>query len=230
MSGSFNAAANSLVSSGGQTLGSLISAAAWFFPLDEGGAASGIIVAQGPWANERVCLRWDGSSTRKLRIQTAWGGSGTVGWNMVTGFAALNKWLWAGLTYDLTAGVDPTLYTFDGSTFSILTEGSGLTAAATLGTGTTYAEPLSVYIGNSSALNNGWNGLIGEVALWKRLLSAAEMAAVAVQGVNVCPDHFNYLPLDGGRGQNLGASGTPFTLSAVSVGENPPIRPAGRRG
>jgi hypothetical protein len=227
MSNSYNGT-TSVLSAPSQTLGTLWSFAAWIFPTSEGQSNNGVLATHGPFGTSRFRVQWTGASQRKLRIVSAWTGSGT--WDMVTGFAALNKWLWVGFTMDASApGNDPRLYTLEGPTFSALTEGSGLTASATTGS-LSSADGQTLYLGNNSGGTGTWAGLIGEFAFWKRILSAVEMEAVALVGVNVCPDHFNYLPQDGGALQNLGNSGATFTPTALTAGDNPPVRPAGRQG
>lgn len=228
MSLDFDGVDDELNSSATQTLGTAISVACWFEADTEGENNQGVLFAHDP-TGPRFGLRWNAGLARKLLFRSDWTSDGL--WEMTTGFAALAGLKWVMATYDGASTVnDPILYTLVDSTFSILTVGSGLTETAAP-SGSLAADTKTVSFGSAAGVNVTFDGRVGECALWKRILTAAEASAVAFLGVNAVPDHFDYLPLDGGSLQNLGSSGQAFaTVGTPAVGANPPIRPAGRRG
>jgi hypothetical protein len=225
VSNDYNGTTSVLTSDATQTWGSLITIAAWFDADTHGSSNAGRLYTQG--ATNRTSMRWNGGANKKLDLAS---GRATADghWEMTTGFGTLAGWKWVAVTYDDgNVANDPIMYTWDGTTFSTLTVGSGLTEAITPN-GAVDTDNQTVTIGGGASLF--WDGRIAEFAMWKRLLSANEVAGVFANGVNVCPDHFVYLPQDGGVVQNLGSSGTTFTASNLSAAENPPTRPAGRKG
>jgi hypothetical protein len=228
MSNSYNGTTSVLSSAATQTIGTLWSFSAWFKATTEGESNAGTLISHGPTGTERILWQWNAAAAKKLRLNVDW--NVYAKWDMTTGFASFTPWIWVGWTYDGGSTTnDPIVYTLVDSTFSTLTVGSGLTEVVAP-VGSLQADNQTFRVGNDAIAGVTWDGLIGEVAFWKRILTAAEMQAVAFNGVNVCPDHFNYLPQDGGTAQNLGSSGTSFTATALSVGENPPTRAAMRKG
>jgi hypothetical protein len=227
MSLSYNGTTSALTAGATQTWGNAFSYATWFQAVSEGESNVGALFQHG--STDRMRLHWNGTSGKKLRYHATFSGANSS-WDLTSAFASITVWIWIGVTYDGSNTTnDPTIYTLVGNTFSTLTVGSGLTEN-TAPVGAIIADNLTCYVGNNSAGSATWDGLIGESAQWKRVLTAEEMEAVATLGVNAVPDHFNYLPQDSGTAQNLGSSATAFTASNTTTGENPPTRPAGRRG
>lgn len=227
MSLSFDGANDVVTSGATQTWGNDITVCAWIKTTSQGENNRGTIWSHGT----RLYLSWNASAaSKKLQIFTDWSGNNGT-WDMTTGFADITPWIFVAAAFPSinNASSDPILYTLVGSTFSALAVGSGLTEVVTP-TGSIAADNQTVRIGDDPGSGQCVNGLIAEAAQWKRALSAAELAAVATVGVNAAPDHFNYLPLDDGRVQNLGASGGTFTITSAVAGENPPVRPCGRTG
>jgi hypothetical protein len=221
----FDGVNDSFDSSATLTLGNTVTFACWFNADTQSG--NNMMMAHG--SGQRMELMWEATaSSKKLRWFTTWN-SGVGAWNMTSGFGTLSGWKWVAVTYDANATTNnPIMYTFDGSTFSVLTVGSGLTQVNTP-VGAIIADNLTLYHGNGGGAFF-YDGKIGEATVWKRILSDAEVRAVFALGVNAMPDHFNYLPMDDGRVQNLGSSGTSFTISGAVAGENPPTRAAMRKG
>lgn len=207
-----------------QTLGDLLSVAFWFNP----DVSDYYFVEHGGSGRLRLRTAPDQKFQIQAQSRTVSGGSWVTTAavsNMLTG------WKWAMVTLNIGNGSTdkPRLYLWDGSVYSRLTVGAGLTENSAMA-GNPPADTQTLSFGAGALSTVFHNGQMGEIAWWKRLLSDADAAAVFHQGVNAMPDHFHYLPCDGGRSQNLGSSGAVFTVTGAIVGENPPIRPAGRRG
>lgn len=228
MSNSYNGTTSVLTGGSTETWGNLQTIAAWFNPVDQGEGGLGVIFAHDdPF---RTGVRFDTAGSKKLRFQAEWTTTGF--WDMTTGFGTLTGWKWLCVTYNCgSTANNPTFYLYDTVTgvLSVLTVGSGLTKSQAP-VGSLSSDNKIVRIGNNAAAGRTWNGLIGEVAMWKRILPVEEILAALHLGPSAIPDYFDYLAQDGGSLQNLGASGVVYTATALSVGENPPAIPAGRRG
>jgi hypothetical protein len=214
-----------IVSRGNATLGNLLTVSVWVKLISFGENQSGAVWQQGGTAdtsrsNFRVL-------DNKLNVAAKGFGFGsgratTNGiWSSDDNVVALGVWQCLGVTYDATLTANnPQLYV------------NGAPATTTRNTGPSGAsvDGGPVYIGNANALTRTFNGLIGEVGLWTRLLSPEEMAAVCRLGVFAVPDFFEYLPFDGGREQLFGPGGGVYTVSGPLPDENPPVRCVGRMG
>lgn len=229
MSLNFDAVDDMVESASNPAIGNVLSGCAWFWAPDRGENNQGTILSTGVFGNERARLRWYSTLANALHFISC--RATTVGnWAMTAGALPYSAWLWAGFTHDANAtGNDPTLYTLVGSTFSKLTVGSGLSQVSAP-SGTLPSDGQAFRVGNSSGAAHTFSGLIGEAALWKRMLSEQDMRAIALLGVNTCPDHFYYVPMDRGRNQNLGSSGIAMTVTGALWGQDPPTQPAGRCG
>jgi len=137
---------------------------------------------------------------------------------------ALNVWRCLAATYDGTLTANNAQLYLDGQP---ITTNRDLAPA-----GAQTAEPQNIWIGNNSGLTRSFDGAIGEVAVWKRVLSADEISAVYLLGAAAVLDYWEYLPLDtSGPIQMFGLSGGVYSASGpVMDAGNPPVRPAGRRG
>ena len=232
MSLSFDGVDDIVNSAADQTLGTLVTLHAWAKPTtygenntawlvahDAGGASEGVV---------RVLLRLDNSSS----VQTFGGSVSRTAaphglWRAPTNLLAglLGTWHAFAMTMDLVAIANVPKFYLDGQPVATTT-----VTQPTGASGAIRPDVQPIRIGNANALSRTMDGLIGDVAVWTRILSDAEIAAVWALGVMAVPDPLIYLPLDSGRTQSLGASGVGFTVTGALADENPPCRPAGRRG
>ena len=228
MSLSFDGVDDGVYSDAAQTWGNLVTLSAWFNAASMGESNLGAIITHGTSFRMNWCFNGGGNSN-KLRLLVTRGSAAT--WDMTTGFPTLPGWKWAAVTYDGSVVANtPTLYVWNGSSYDVLTVGAGLTQVVAPSGGMS-ADNVDVAVGNRvGSAARTFDGLVGELAHWKRVLSPAEVAAVFAMGAPAVPDYFNYFPFDSGRNQPFGASGTTFTVTGASAAENPPTRPAGRRG
>jgi hypothetical protein len=230
MSYNFDGVDDYLLSSPNQIVGTQYSIAAWFDADSKGEGGAGYCVTNGPLTAERFVIFWYSGGTNQLMFTCRWTSANGF-WYTTTPFSSIPGWKWIMVTYDAGATTnDPMMYLWNGSTFSTLTVGSGLTEHTTPA-GSLPADSQTVRIGHDSSGAYTWDGRIAEVAFWKRLLSANEAHAVFTLGVNAIPDHYYYVPLDGGV-QNLGSTSsvTNFAATGATPAENAPTRAAGRRG
>lgn len=213
------------------TLGNPRSFVMWVRPDTQGTSNLGGILKHGT-GNGRTMLRWNGSAgSSKLQILSDRSTDGI--WVMTTGFATFSAWHFVGLVYDgSSTSNDPVLYVSDGSTLSILTVGSGLTESSAP-SGSEQSEALTLVLGQGNG-SDAEDGKIGEFACWaNRGLSGAEMAGIFVNGVMQVPGAYLYWSMDrqtNALALDLSGNGRHGTVASATVAENPPIRPAGRRG
>lgn len=96
-------------------------------------------------------------------------------WNSPSGSISFGTWQNVGVTYDGSVGVgaDPVFYK-DGAVLA--------TVEAATPSGSRTGTGAGIYAANQPALDRGFDGLMAEWAMWFRILSAAEMAAVHHHG------------------------------------------------
>ena len=219
------------------TTGDARSMLAWILPNTQGEGDEGRILSHGT-GDKAARAHWGWNATaasKKIKFESNRATDGF--WEMTTGFTTLAEWHGLVLTYDGTStSNDPILYTLDSQGFQTLTVGSGLTEGAAP-SGTEGADGVVLYAGNSSTTGRTFDGLIGEFAIWaSKLLSADEAKAVLYNGAMTIPGMYLYWPFDSQTvGGSTGApdysgNGWSGAIVGATLGANPPIRPAGRRG
>jgi hypothetical protein len=225
MSLTFDGVDDMVARSASVTLGAVVTLCAWIKPTTYGEGRLGAIWQHGGAADvARLALRLQDA---QLGATASWGFAGgratTTGrWIAPDNQIALGVWQWLAASYDGTATANnPTLY-YNGAPVTV----TRIQAPA----GALLADTQVIYLGNAGSPTRTFEGAIGEVGAWTRVLSDAELAAVYTLGVNAVPDYVDYLPWDSGSGQVFGAGGSAYTITGALAGENPPIRPAGRRG
>ena len=102
-------------------------------------------------------------------------GRATLGrWALPNNTVVANQWQSVAVTMDANVvSNDPLLY-YNGVAGTVLQDTQGSGSLATAATTT--------YVGNSSLGNRTFEGLIGEVAVWTRILDPAEVARVHLRG------------------------------------------------
>jgi len=194
---------------------------AWVAPTTLGEGGEGVVLAHGATVTPRIMFGMDSIDRIKLEAQNS---ANRGKWCTANSTIVLNTWQSIGVSHDGSVGSGqlPTLY-IDGavSTRTIISNATQpMSSDAQIG-----------YVGNVSSLSRTFKGNIGELALWNRLLSAMDFAAIHNLGVNAVPDHVLYLPFDWVNvAQDLGPSRYLVTVTGATTGGNPYIRPAGRRG
>jgi hypothetical protein len=206
------------------TLGETLSVFAWINPTSAGEGGGGYIMSQRDGATPRLSLGISGTNRLTLRIDRT---STPAIWTTADDTLVLSTWQHAGfvITTFTTDANDPTFY-INGAVSALSTD--------TNGSGTELSDNATVRIGNNSVLTRTFDGLIGEAAIWTRVLTAAEAAAVYMLGVLAVPDGlFLYWPMDNtgtAHATDLSGNGRGGTVTGAAVGANPPTRPAGRKG
>jgi hypothetical protein len=204
----------------------------WMLPTTQGEGDAGVIYRHDE-GGSRQTIQWNAAAgSKKLQFRSNRATDGI--WTMTTGLTTLTEWHGCVLTYDgaLTTN-DPILYVLDSTGFSTLAVGSGLTEDTTP-SGAEGADGGSLIVGDSGAGTAGYDGSLGEMATWASLLlSAAEAAAVLVQGALAVPGAYFYWPMDNtgtAHATDLSGNARTGTITGAVVGANPPVRPAGRKG
>lgn len=216
-----------MASTANHTLGALISVTAWIKPTTFGENQSGAIWQQGGTADlpryglrlvdNKFALGPSGWGFVAERITTE------SRFNSATNTITLNVWTWLGVTYDATLTANTASLYLNGQPVAL---GAGTLAGA----GAQVTDSQGLYLGNNGTTVRTFAGLIGEVGVWARLLSAAEMAAVYTLGVLAVPDAYQYVPLDTANARDYSGNASTYTVTGALLGENPPTRPAMRRG
>lgn len=230
---------NDQVTLASQTLGDVVTFAGWFDADSQGESDQGVLFAQGPISglgNARHLIKWDGTgSSKKLRIGTT-RATTSGNWDMTSGFGTLAGWKFVAYTLDISSTTnDPTLWTWDGTTFSTLTVGAGLTETATPSGAVSDADPQTIYLGGDSGTGRSFEGRIGEAGLWTVALTTEGVESLLVNGLLGLKSgnlHL-YWPMDStGAAHALDFSGNARngTIAGAVEFANPPTRPCGRRG
>jgi Concanavalin A-like lectin/glucanases superfamily len=226
MSLSFDGLTNLVARSANATLGSVISVSAWVKPISYGESTAGAVWQHGSQSDiARLALRVAGASFGQTNGFGFGSGRATTNgrWASPDSIMALNVWQHLAATYDgaLTA-----------NNAQLYRNGAPVTTTRSVApVGAIIADTQVIYVGNNGAIAaRTFDGAIGEVAAWTRILSAAEIAAVYMLGASAVPDYFDYLPFDSGRIQCFGTGASVYAITGAVAGENPPVRPAGRRG
>jgi len=208
------------------TLGAIITVSAWVKLDDFGENQSGAIWQQGDQADgARLAFR---VLDNKLGVLAKGFGFGSARatqqgrWASDDNVLMPGEWRCLAVTYDGTLTANNPQFYRDGVPIT--------TNRALAPSGAMIADNETIYIGNNFGTTRSYDGLIGEVCVWKRLLLAAEVAAVCHLGVNAVPDYFDYTPFDFGCNQTFGSGGGAYVGSGPVFADNPPIRPCGRRG
>jgi Concanavalin A-like lectin/glucanases superfamily len=209
------------VDSGVETLGSFATFAAWIHPFSVGENSLGMIVAHGGTDRPRMGLQLCNTPVNSLQFR-AEGNNGA--W--VSGANAITLGVWQ----HVAASLDGTGFPL-GPAPSLYVNGQPVAnTVVTAPAGALATDNVVFYIGNSSTTARTFNGRIGEVAIWPRVLSPVEINNVYVLGVGAVPDYGWYFPGDAGSRQQFPRGTLALTLVGAIAGENPPARPAGRRG
>jgi hypothetical protein len=225
MSFNFDGVDDLVIRDASVTLGAIISVSAWIKPDTFGENDSGAVWQQDSQSDvSRLALR---ILDNKLGVTAKGFGFGAARSTTDGRWSSPINVIVPGAWHHLAA-------TYDGSSTAnnaqLYLNGLAVTTTRSLApVGTLNADNKLIHIGNNGPIAaRTFDGLIGEVAHWMRLLSAEEIAAVYLLGVNAVPDYGDYTPFDSGRSQAFGA-GT-YTVTGALAGENPPVQPAGRCG
>jgi hypothetical protein len=205
------------------TNGNLYTIAAWAYATSLGGGSQGTIALHGAFgaANARVFFALN-NATNVSSLQVYSQRTITHGqWCSPASSIVLSTWQHLAMTYDgsLNANV-PVLY-INGAAVS-------RTTIATPN-GTIATEPRVIYGGNDPAVIAAFAGRLGEWAVWNRILSAPEIAAVYLLGVLAVPNGLTiYWPMSGSVANAVDFSGNARhgTLTGTALAADPP---AGQR-
>lgn len=143
------------------------SVAAWIYPNSDGEGDFGKITDKTVWTFD---VNTESSGTCKLRfVQTT---SGTAGiWSLTSADITIGAWNHVAVTYNSAAlTTDPVIYV-NGAAKGV-TESSTPTGTYSTDTGS------SLYLGNASANNRTFDGLIDDLALFDKAISAAEVLSL----------------------------------------------------
>lgn len=219
MSRDFNGAANVLVSGASITLGTVFSLVCRAKPRSAGGNSLGFMVTVGPTTIPRFTLFM--ASATQFQFFHKMVTTGGL-WKTTNAVFTAGLWTTCGVTYDCgSVANDPILYA-DGVAVPV--------TESTTPVGAALQDVAAIYIGGASTTDRGFDGLLGEVAIYGAILTPAEMAAIHVLGVLAGPAPMVYAPFDGASVQTFGTVGATWTVTGATAAENPPTRPAGRRG
>jgi hypothetical protein len=216
------------VPSGTETLGAIWSVGAWVNPVDLGELSNGYALAVGsgtPSSGRFYLAVANAPVVNAFFLQV---GRGTDGrYQTPANSVVFNKWQHVLFTYDGTVASNDPLFYYNGQPLTL--------ARSQLGSGPQPSDAQVIYIGNSSGTTRTWRGLIGQVAIWPRILTPVEVANLFVIGPALYPDYGWYWP-----GDNLDAAQSPqqfprgnraLTVAGALAAENPaPWRAVGRRG
>lgn len=167
-----------VISTAAVTLGAQVSVIAWIKPASFGENQSGAIWQQGttvdtPRFGLRVADNKLGvtSSGWQFNAERATTGSRFISLpNTIT----LNVWTWLGATYDATSTANDAVLYLNGA---VVSQGTKVA-----GSGAQVADAQAVYLGNNGTGVRTFDGQIGAVAVWTRVLSADEMRRVYWDG------------------------------------------------
>ena len=146
--------------------------AAWVYADSQGGSSYPFILGAPGY---HIIFRFDGSAhNRAFDFATATAANVTTvngEWATATDSINTGAWYHVAVSYDKSNVTNqPVLYV------------NGVAAVAATLTAPSVTTPSyagTTYIGNSPALTRGWDGLIDDLRIYNRLLSAAEVAALA---------------------------------------------------
>jgi hypothetical protein len=225
-----------IVNLASQTLGTTLSMACWIQADNQGELDEGKIFEFGTAGAQRWAISWNGTAaSKKLYIAIKRASADGV-WTMTSAFTNVTGWKFVGFKLDngLTTN-DPTMYVWEPDaaafpTFTVLTVGSGLTETSTPNGALSEADTQTVRVGSRSSGASSFNGRIGEFALYTSLLGDADFAAIAHLGPMAVPGMFLYWPMDLATGTDFSGNARNGTITGAVAGENPPSRPAGRKG
>lgn len=201
------------------TVGDVFTYFAWIRPDTLGENSAGFISTHGPFE-----LVGDTRAILLLRTTNAFrfaaGRSTQFGeWAAPTDSIVLGVWQSVAATYDISVATnDPLLYVNGVS--QTVTE-------ITTPSGTAPTEPRTLYVGDRPISARAFDGKIGEVAVWNRILTAAEIAAVHWLGWLAGPAiPFLYWPLDHSdvatTARDFSGNGRDGTTTGAVLAENPP--------
>lgn len=186
-----------------------VSFALWTYRNGDGGGNIGRMFDAGA---PRILLNQSGSTAYDFNYQ--WSGGGGV-WRATR--PAAGVWVHVAVTYDPGAvGNDPLIY-FDGISQTVTEPTAPLTAPVT---GTT-----AISVGNRGAGDRVWDGMLGELGWWNRILTQQEIFELSVNRKSVLwfPDRMLFnLPSRWGMTRTVKAVGVP-TLTGTRPANGPTI-------
>jgi hypothetical protein len=182
------------------------SVSVWIYAEGAGGGSAARIITKGNWL---LFINVSGGNARIDFFKVFSGNSGR--WQ--TGYIVpLNTWTHVTVTYNASSVAnDPIIY-INGVSVSF-TETSTPAGTATTDVGS------DAYIGNSSALNRNWDGLIDELRLYNKILTTTEInndyqrALGGKENGLVACFNFNNQVTERTNNINTTCSGTTFTTS-----------------
>lgn len=200
--------------------------AAWIKPISIGENNEGIIIAWRKTAGSPELIQLQMIATTTFGLKSKWNTTNGA-WKAPDSQITLNAWQMVAADYDWNTTSDDPIFYHNGGSVSV-------TESATPG-GTKDATTSNPFdIGNSDSTDRTFDGLIGEAAVWLRRLTAAEHAAIYALGVQAVPDSlYFYWPMDNtgsAQATDFSGNGRNGTITGAIAGENPPTRPAMRRG
>jgi len=142
---------------------------AWIYKTGHGGTNQGRIVQFGGAG----AIQFYVNSSNRLYFRTHWDGGTNGRWYTPTSTIILNEWMHVAVSYDgagAAPGHDPVLY-INGIAQSITEDATpsgtwiGITAS-------------DCYVGNKATKDTNWEGNLGDIVVWNKILTADEIKAI----------------------------------------------------
>lgn len=147
-------------------------AMAWIFPQTFGELAGGYVISKGVSAGWHIQLN-DFFATETISFVREWT-TGDGRWNTPSNSIVLNVWQHIALTYDDGSAANNPIWYLDGESVSVTED--------TTPSGSNISDSGEVtMIGNRPAGDRDFNGLLSELRLYTRILSAAEILSIYTQ-------------------------------------------------
>jgi len=168
-----------LVAGPAMTLGETITILGRTHATSAGGGSQGTVYSHGPQTSRRTALFFRATGDGQIRFENG-AATTTASWDTTAYPVTADKTIV--VTFDGSAVANnPILYVLYQGVLTPHSVGSGLTRNATR-SGGQFADGGALYVGARSNGGSAWAGWIGEVAVWTRILSAAEVAEAVFKG------------------------------------------------
>lgn len=198
------------------TTATVQSYAGWFYRNGSGGGAAGRIIDANTAGG--MLLLWNNATTR-LSFQRVF--STTTGtWDVTAGAGiGTGAWVHFVICHDASSTANNAVIYINGQSVAVTT---------TAPTGSFVPSSVSFFVGNRSANDRNWDGLIGDLAIWNGgFLSAAEARAL-YQGADprtIEPRYLvEYVSMRSGRPESLVRAANPTTTGTKIARDFAPVQ------